>query len=154
MAFEHITAESIAQMPRYQRLMQKLNRMDRGGQTMFANAVAGGFAGEEMKRAAQYMNIGAQDRQSRERTALDTERFNVGMGMRREEFEHDKSQIPITTAIGVGGVAASGYAGLQQSNLTNVIAAQKLKDALKIRGLLGSKGYTSSASPSPLYPGV
>lgn len=136
MAFEHITAESITSMPRYQRLLQKLNRMDTAQKTMFTNAVAGGFAGDEMKRAAQFMDIGRQERQTRDRMALDTERFNVGMGLKRSEFEHDKSQIPITTALGLGGVAASGYAGMKQTAITNAIAAQKLADAQKYRGLI------------------
>ena len=50
---------------------------------------------------------------SRERLALNTQANTAMQKIRRKGFEFQKSQIPISTALGVANVGLSGYTGYQ-----------------------------------------
>ena len=112
MAFENITAESIRQNPKYQRLAAKMQRLSPERMAIFLNQVDRGFAGEEMKKAIKFMDIGRDERIERQKLELSKERFDISQGLRKADFDYERSMIPITAGIGLAGVFADGVSGI------------------------------------------
>ena len=114
--------------PRYQRAIQRLARMSPEQKAIFSTmSVDKAFAGEEMSRKVKSMQMAA-DKETR------ASRLKLGkrsLGLKERAFKFAKGQLPISTAIGVAGVATSGYLGYQKMKV-DTGRAEELK---RLRGL-------------------
>ena len=133
--------------PRYQRAVQKIRRM-RPDQLAILNTLAldESFADAEMRKeiAMSALSRGVKFRTAqlglRERGGAERfERSKTGLGLRgeglalrREGFEFAKDQLPISTGIGLAGVAASGFMGHQRLKLDTALAQQMIRDRRRL----------------------
>ncbi len=129
--------------PRYQRARQKIRRM-RPDQLAILNTLAldESFADAEMRKEIAMSALSRRDRFRTESldlakrgsaSAFELRKSGLGLrreglNLRREGFEFEKGQLPISTGIGLAGVAASGFAGHQRLKLDTALAQQMIKD--------------------------
>ncbi len=133
--------------PRYQRAIQKIRRM-RPDQLAILNTLAldESFAGEEMRKEIAMSALSQRDKFRTARLDLAErggaerfERSKAGLGLRgeslalrREGFEFERGQLPISTGIGLAGVAASGFMGHQRLKLDTQLSQQMIRDRRRL----------------------
>jgi len=149
--------------PRYQRALQKLQRMTPDQRAIVDSAMLDESFGDlETRRMIQSMQAGAtkkyrekqlsltsrgqaqQYELQKEGLALSKESFENRMranqemqGLKRKEFEFGKKQLPISTAIGVGDVLTSGYMGYQGMKQKQKLA----QDYAVLARMYAGRGY-------------
>lgn len=125
--------------PRYQRALQKLQRMSPDQRAIVDTAMLDESFGDaetrkmitslqrgsekkyrtkrlELSGRAQTASHDIQKQEldlSRQGLAERTRSSTAMQNLRRKSFEYDKSQLPISTALGVANVGLSGYTGYQ-----------------------------------------
>ncbi len=133
--------------PRYQRAIQKIRRM-RPDQLAILNTLAldESFAGEEMRKEIAMSALSQRDKFRTARLDLAErggaerlERSKAGLGLRgeslalrREGLEFERGQLPISTGIGLAGVAASGFMGHQRLKLDTALSQQMIRDRRRL----------------------
>ena len=131
--------------PRYQRAMQKLQRLSSDQRAVVSSAIVDeSFGDAETRKMVAALNTATIRSQDKRRLDLDRRsqeaRHQLGaerleaetgfnkemMGLRRKEFEFGKSQFPISTAIGAADVGLSGYQGYQKMRRDQQLARNYL----------------------------
>lgn len=114
--------------PRYQRAIQRLNRMSPSEKAVIDTVAADKhFATEEMRNRLSSMRAAAEREFRKSRLGL-AERE---LGLRRRAIRFQQRQLPIAYGIGGAGVLASGYLGYQRMK-ADTEAAERLR---RLQGL-------------------
>ena len=125
--------------PRYQRALQKLQRMSPDQRAIVDTAMLDeSFGDAETRKMIQSMSAGSEKKHrekeldlsrrtqesryelgkqslelSKQSFASDLESSTAMQKLNRKKFEFEKSQLPISTVLGVANVGLSGYTGRQ-----------------------------------------
>lgn len=114
--------------PRYQRAIQRLARMSPEQKAILSTmSLDEAFAGEEMSRKIKSMKMAADKETRASHLKLDER----SLGLKERAFKFAKRQVPISTAIGVAGVATSGYLGYQRMK----VDTGRAEELRRLRGL-------------------
>jgi len=149
--------------PRYQRALLKLRRMTPDQKAIVNTAMLDeSFGDVESRKMIQSTRLGAEKKYRKKQLALraktQTQRYELGkeeltlgkerfesrmraeqslLGLRREQFEFGKKQLPISTALGVAGIGVSGLIGWQGMKQKQKMA----KAYLDIARMMGTRSY-------------
>jgi len=138
--------------PRYQRALQKLQRMSPDQRAIVDTAMLDeSFGDAETRKMIQSMRAGSEKKYgekeldlkrrthesryelgkqsldiSRQKFASDLESDRGLQKLKRKEFEFEKKQFPISTGLGIANVGLSGYLGFQDMRLKQQMARDTL----------------------------
>lgn len=109
--------------PRYQRAVQRINRMSPTERAVWDSRIADeSFATEEIRGRLHSMRAAADKQFATERLKLGER----GLGLKEREFRFQKGQLPIAYGIGAAGVLASGYYGYRKQQ-SDTESAERLR---------------------------